>query len=305
MVYPQAILRALRKGFVQEEHLYSETIGSNWSYMVYYPYSYNTDKKRRYSVMYILHGLGDDYQSWLSKTHIKEMLDAAITENIIEETIVIFPSGYSSWYADSEYMSMRSAFINDLFPYVETNFRVIHDRSKRYIGGNSMGGHGALVLSLSKPDYFSKAFLFSPATTRLGEPPPDALRTILKLKYDSKPFTNTHKAISDAGKLVFSKYSLEELFGDPFVQELWDKYSYHEPLKSYVKQNNEIDYFITVGTKDLLTPAEDTRALVENLKNNNIKCIYSEIKEEAHTWGFWDYSFKKALVFLSPMYKGK
>ncbi|WP_092317986.1 hypothetical protein [Brevinema andersonii] len=66
-------------------------------------------------------------------------MDRAIPAQLIPETIVIFPRSHDTWYADIQGTNMQSAFINDLFPYVETNFPVFNKRSARALGGYSVG----------------------------------------------------------------------------------------------------------------------------------------------------------------------
>ena|SRR5579862_669522 len=66
---------------------------------------------------------------------------------------------------------MESAIIQDLIPDVEKNFRVMTDRAGRVIGGESMGGFGALRFALKYHELFAAAALMSPAIY-VPEPPP-------------------------------------------------------------------------------------------------------------------------------------
>lgn len=60
-------------------------------------------------------------------------------------------------------MRVGTAIMKDLLPYVESRYRVHKERSGRAIGGLSMGGYGALNLSLRNPTQFCAAAVISPA----------------------------------------------------------------------------------------------------------------------------------------------
>lgn len=249
------------QGIIKTESFYSKELGRNWDYSVYYPKNYSIDKK--YPVIFMLHGAYGNHKTWIRKGKAKKILDRAVAARLIPETIVIFPRADDTWYADIPGTNIRSAFINDLFPYVETNFPVLNKKSARALGGYSMGGHGALVFALNAPDYFETVFIFSPAITALGKPPTKALNILLSLP------------------------SRHYVYGVPIDQELWDKNSYHAYFEKAVKSKKMPKFFIIVGANDIITPKEDSLDLVDELNKNNIQYDYLEVSKFGHSWRLW------------------
>lgn len=85
--------------------------------------------------------------------------------------------GGHSWWANGSVKNAETAFIEDLIPYIEENYKASAQRKDRSIAGLSMGGYGALNLSLSHPDKFCVAGVISPA---IYDPFPPATSTSRK-----------------------------------------------------------------------------------------------------------------------------
>lgn len=108
---------------------------------------------RRYPVVYLLHGHGDNQTGWPTKTPLSELSDK-------EEIIFVCPNGKTSWYFDSKTdpkEKMETHIIQEILPFIDENFLTIPRRKGRAITGNSMGGHGALYLGARHPDLFGAA----------------------------------------------------------------------------------------------------------------------------------------------------
>lgn len=260
-------------GIVKQEKFYSAALKSDWDYSVYYPAGYESSGKK-YPVLYILHGLTDDYMSWVTYSSAQLMLDKAIAAKIIPPMVVIFPDGWNAWYSDIPGTNMRSAFINDLFPYAETNFRLINKKSARAIAGQSMGGHGTLIFSMLKPGYFAAAAALSPAITKSGKPPVPILIDFIK-----------------AAKLT-------HVYGEPFSQEKWDEYSYNPIYSNYIKQPEKVNFFVANGGADVITPIGDSQALIEDFKKDGVSYEYLEEPFAIHSWTFWTLVWEPLLIFM-------
>lgn len=241
--------------------------------MVYYPPNYYQSKSK-FPVIYMLHGMTHSPNSWEKNGNISKKLDKAIQQKILVPSIVIFPNGDSSWYVDSPTDNMYSAFTKDLFPHIEKNYNTIDSRSARAIGGLSMGGHGALIFALSKPEYFSTAFLLSPAVTKLGKAPPSILHTFMKLK------------------------KVTHVYGSPISQEKWDAYSFHRFLPSYLNQSNLVNFYISTGDLDVITPIKDTEDLIILFQSNNINYEYKKVTSRDHSWIFWKKAIDDIIIYL-------
>lgn len=103
-------------------------------------------------VLYLLHGYSDNNQTWAAGTSIKELADQY-------GIIVVCPDGgYSSWYFDSPVDSVwryETFMAKELVAYVDGHYQTLPKRESRAITGQSMGGHGAMFLSIRHPDVFS------------------------------------------------------------------------------------------------------------------------------------------------------
>ena len=104
-----------------------------------------------FPVLYLLHGLSDDYTAWVRQTRIEQYAAEY-------PFIIVMPDGgrgYSTDAQDGE--RYESAVVCDLIPFIDGTFRTDARRAGRAIGGLSMGGYGALKLALGHPDLFASA----------------------------------------------------------------------------------------------------------------------------------------------------
>lgn len=103
---------------------------------------------RPYPVMYLLHGLSDDYTIWSRRTRIEWYVrDLPLA--------VVMPDGGRGFYSDAvRGPAHESHIINDVISFIDRHFNTQAERSGRVITGLSMGGYGALKLALKFPDMF-------------------------------------------------------------------------------------------------------------------------------------------------------
>lgn len=118
--------------------------------LVVLPDNYRKDKKR-YPVIYLLHGYSGNYQSFQSAFDMVHYSDSL-------QVIFVCPDGdFNSWYLNSpaiEGSQYASYFINHIIPFIDKEYRTISQAKARAIIGSSMGGHGALTLLAKFPDLF-------------------------------------------------------------------------------------------------------------------------------------------------------
>ena len=126
--------------------------------LVYLPEGYEDpgNADRAYPVLYLLHQLNSTSRSYVLDG-IDELLDEAIRTGEIGDLIVVLPdSSAESWWM----YGWDDMVIEGLIPYIDENFRTIADAQHRYIGGASMGGHGAYHIALKAPDLFGGVISF-------------------------------------------------------------------------------------------------------------------------------------------------
>lgn len=139
---------------------------------VYLPPSYVEQTTRRYPVLYLLHGIGDTDEMWMSRknayANIKDLMDRGIAEKRFGEMLVVMPdektSWYGSFYTSSEWTGNWEDFtVKDLVAAIDGKYRTLARASSRGLAGHSMGGHGAIKLGMKHPDVFSLVYGMNPA----------------------------------------------------------------------------------------------------------------------------------------------
>ena len=146
--------------------LNSECLEREWTYSVYLPDNYS-DKGTPYSVIYLLHGNGDDENAW---EPIFYTVDSLIEHKVIEPVILVTPCGEKKWWVDGN-EKIETAVITELIPEIESKYNAGRKRGKRMIAGYSMGGFGALRYGLVYSELFSSCMILSPAL--YNELPPE------------------------------------------------------------------------------------------------------------------------------------
>ncbi len=134
--------------------VYSNSMKKETKACVVTPEKYDRNGKN-YPVLYLLHGYGGNYAYWV-KTY-PQIEQFADLYNII---IVSVDGDYSSWYFDSPVdpsMKYETYVTKELTGFIDSKFNTIKGREGRAITGLSMGGHGALYLSIRHQDIFGAA----------------------------------------------------------------------------------------------------------------------------------------------------
>lgn len=133
---------------------------------VYTPpgYEINSDK---YPVLYLLHGAGDNDDSWTSVGRANFILDNLIAAKKAKPMVVVMTAGHTPATPGSAggFLSATDSFAkdftSDVMPYVEKHYRVMTDRAHTAIGGLSMGGSQTLNIAIPHLNRFSYIGVFS------------------------------------------------------------------------------------------------------------------------------------------------
>jgi enterochelin esterase family protein len=149
----------------------SPVCGMNRRMIVYTPPEYEKNKKK-YPVLYLLHGGGGDEEGWISRGRANYILDNLIAAGKARPMIIVITNGIPSVAAapgDSPLSTLltstaspaamttgkfEESMIKDIIPFVEKNFRVVPDPDHRALAGLSMGGYHTQKITNANPGKF-------------------------------------------------------------------------------------------------------------------------------------------------------
>jgi enterochelin esterase family protein len=159
----------------------SPTLGQQRRMTVYLPPSY--DGKKRFPVMYLLHGWGGDETAWGDLGRTSHIMDNLIAEGRCVPMIVVMPNGNPTcnaapgWWHEGMYLPDGNAFnqrgakatteesFMDIVRFVDSHYKTIQKRSGRAVTGLSMGGGHTFGISRLYPEVFDYYGLQSAAVS--------------------------------------------------------------------------------------------------------------------------------------------
>lgn len=143
---------------------YFSEVSKEWrEVQVYTPYGYLSSKKR-YPVLYLQHGGGEDQNGWINQGQAVNILDNLIAYGKAVPMIVVCANGNvpgGTQYSWEGTENFRNELIQNVIPAVEKNFRVKTDKKGRALAGLSMGGGQSFYTGLRSPEIFSNVGVFS------------------------------------------------------------------------------------------------------------------------------------------------
>jgi len=168
----------IKHGTITELEYNSKTVGTKRKVTVYLPPEFN--KKKKYPVLYLLHGIGGDHKEWMQGVP-NVIMDNLYAQQKAEPMIIVMPNGRACKndgadgnIFDPEKVKGFEVFerdlIDDLIPFIEKTYKVQSDKMHRAIAGLSMGGGQSLNFGLANMDKFAYVGGFSSApNTRMPE----------------------------------------------------------------------------------------------------------------------------------------
>lgn len=134
--------------------------------IVFLPPSYATNKKRRYPVVYALHGYSIGAEQWSGEIHVPQTIEGAFAKGG-QEMIVVLPDSKTvhngSMYSSSVTTGDFENYVaHDVVAYMDAHYRTIPKRSSRGLVGHSMGGYGASRIGMRHADVFGSLYIMSP-----------------------------------------------------------------------------------------------------------------------------------------------
>lgn len=260
-----------RGGVIVTDSLYSNTLGAVVRCNIYLPASYSRCQERTFPVIYLLHGLHNDYCDWEMLGRMSLVADELMESGESCEAVIIMPSAGGPVEADPWYgyfnmpgWNYEDFFFGEFIPVMERRYRIIPDKCHRAVIGLSMGGGGSVVYCQKHPEMFSSCYAMSPWL--------DNKNDFVRAK--DRCFPLLSQAVKDNSAFDFLSEADPETIGR---------------LKT-------IRWTVDCGDDDFLLPL--AVEFHQSMKRAGIKSEL-RVKNGAHNWEYWHQALREALPFVS------
>jgi enterochelin esterase-like enzyme len=192
-------LKNVPHGRVQQILFPSKSTNTSRRAFVYTPPDYDKDLTKRYPVLYLQHGWGEDETAWSNQGHANLIMDNLIAEGKTRPFLIVMTYGMTNeirfgGLRNFNIGPFQTVLVDELIPYIDANFRTLSDQPNRAMAGLSMGGMETKSITLKNLDTFSHIGLFSGGTFSMDD-------------------VNNTPGFREKVKLVFVSYGSRELSG--------------------------------------------------------------------------------------------
>lgn len=207
---------------------------------VYLPAGYDEPADTsKYPVFYLFHGGGENYTHWYNYGSIKATLDNYISAGTAVPMILVMPD-----CKDLAPETFSNEMINDIIPYIESNYRVLADKDHRGVGGLSWGGLQAMDLGIYHYEMFgysailssgwftSETATYQKARTFLGTNSSDMEKSIRYLYFSEGTSSDIAYENGQATLKVFRDYDLTVHYWEHPGGHTWT--AWKEDFKAFV-----------------------------------------------------------------------
>ncbi|WP_294063116.1 alpha/beta hydrolase-fold protein [Sphingomonas sp.] len=134
--------------------------------LVLLPPDYAKNPRKRYPVVYALHGYSIGAKQWTTEIHVPQTAEGGLARSG-REMIIVFPDSKTvhngSMYSSSVTTGDFESFIaDDLVRYIDAHYRTLPKRESRGLAGHSMGGYGTARIGMKHADVFGAIYMMSP-----------------------------------------------------------------------------------------------------------------------------------------------
>jgi enterochelin esterase-like enzyme len=160
-------------GQVIELPYFSKSNNSMRRCFIYTPPGYDKDTQKRYPVLYLQHGGGEDETGWSNQGHANLIMDNLIAVGKAKPFIIVMDNGSwtmarppagerpAQWPPKGWADGFSKTLLEDIIPMIDANYRTLADQQHRAMAGLSMGGMQTRVITLAHPEVFSHIGIFS------------------------------------------------------------------------------------------------------------------------------------------------
>ena len=205
-------LKNVPHGQVSELPYFSKTNNSMRRCFIYTPPGYDQDTQKRYPVLYLQHGGGENETGWSAQGKAGLIMDNLIAEGKAKPFIIVMDNGTWSmarrpagerpaeWPPKGWADGFAKTLLEDIIPMVDANYRTMADPKNRAMAGLSMGGMQTRAITLANPEVFSHVGMFSGGSISPEdvEKAPDFKKNVklLFISYGSRELENPRRGNS-------------------------------------------------------------------------------------------------------------
>ncbi len=263
---------------VVTDTIYSEVLKAKRAYTVILPVSFESNKNKKYPVLYLLHGMYGKNDDWLIQGRVMDVYDKLVNSGEACEMVIISPDAgggdpekYQNGYYDMEGWKYETFFFSEFMPCVEKRFRVIADKQHRAVSGLSMGGGGSVGYGQHHPDKFCAVYAMS------------ALMNIPKV--GEAKTDNPHGKLARLTKSVIENNCIE------YVTKA------DEQRKAALCS---VSWFVDCGDDDFLLDCNIE--FYQAMWSARIPCQL-RVRDGVHNWEYWYSALYQCLPFVSRNFK--
>lgn len=258
-------------GKIVTDSLQSSVLDAQVKFNVYLPEGY--DKACHYPVIYLLHGLTDDYTAWRTRGNMATVANELITSGECVPAVIVMPNAggpdtANDWngYFNMPGWNYEDFFFTEFIPKFEKKYNAGGSKGQRAVMGLSMGGGGSTVYCQKHPDTFSSCYAMSPWLDNKGD------RVEKRAAKDKLWFVC--QAVCDNSAIDFVKNADEKTL---------------EKLRT-------VKWFFDCGDDDYLLDltVEIHRLMREAKVKDELR-----VRNGVHNWEYWHTALRTALPFAS------
>lgn len=262
---------------VETKEMKSEVLDTNRQYTVFLPKSYETDKNKKYPVLYLLHGMLGTNTSWFENEKVKDVADLLIASGEACEMIIVSPNaggnifeGVWNGYFDMQGWKYETFFFKEFLPYIESTYRIIGDKQHRAVAGLSMGGGGATSYGQRHSNMFSAVYAIS------------ALMAI--------PETGTAPSQNPEDKMALLTKSVQQNSCIKYVEDATDIQK---------QQLSAVAWFVDCGDDDFLL--DRNIEFTQAMRRANIPFEF-RVRDGGHISEYWHSALYTCLPFVTRIF---
>ena len=201
-------LADIPRGQVTRHTYFSSVTGKYEVCLVWTPFSFSANK--RYPVLYLQHGYGENEVGWVYQGHVGRIADRLLADGRMKEMIIVMGNGMTR-PADRAgvFALFPRVLLKDLIPFIESRYPVLDDKWHRAMAGLSMGSFQTSLTTLSHPELFGYAGVFSGF---LRSPRREGDDSHLALLDDPAAFR-------DSFRVFYRAMGTDDMFFDRFLED--------------------------------------------------------------------------------------